>query len=114
MSAQRLRDAAKVLRERAEAVPESPWYAVHLNGEHLYMNPDDHTWVVDSGPSFICDLNGDHAGRAEVATYIATMHPGVALALAEWLDAAAREEDAFECGDIYPRTVADLILGADS
>lgn len=67
MSAQRLRDAAKVLRQRADAVrrPFSQQERLHY-------------------------------------------------AVAEWLDAAAREEDAFECGDIYPRTVADLILGADS
>lgn len=122
MSAERLRVAATVLRTQAGVVPESPWYAVHLNGKYVYRNPEDYTWVVDSGPSFICDLNGDYEGRADIASYIATMHPGVALALAKSLDEAA---DAFGhadlCMDCFHPTcltvgsllpVADEILGS--
>ena len=33
--------------------------------------------------------------------------------LADWLDAAAREEEAFGRGDRYPLAVADAVLGGE-
>ena len=59
------------------------------------------------------------AEPANVATsaYIAMMHPPLALALADWLDAAARDEEGGAGrggqGDRYPLAVADAILGGE-
>ena len=41
------------------------------------------------------------------------MEEDVALALADWLDAAARDEEAFGQGDRYPLAVADAVLGGE-
>lgn len=70
-----LREAAKVLRERAEAATPEPWEVVgggeYVQGPGILVAPDD-------GGVTTTD-----------ADLIATMHPGVALALADWLDKAA-------------------------
>lgn len=89
MSAEKLRAAAERLRQIIHAL--DPW--------------DDE----DSG---YCTWGDAHRGDDGTA-YIAAMHPGVGLAVADWLDDAAAWMD-------IPRTVnhdakaieiADLILG---
>lgn len=112
MTAQKLRDAAKVLRESAESASgESvpPW---HIEGGAAEFTTviDDHGWRVTEGP--------DQYYR-EVAAYIATMHPGVGLALADWLDIGATnaEKNGWQPGylEALEHTpalrIADLILG---
>lgn len=96
MSAQRLRDAAKVLRERAEKC--DPW-----------QGDDDHgSWA---------DEYRTDEGNGTDAALIQIMHPGVALALADWLDVEADEQEtlggATGAGAMGHR-VADLILGDQS
>lgn len=68
--AQTLRDAAALLRERAEAVDGGAWY---VNREA----PDP------------AALAGFARAFAEVAAYIATTAPPFALAVAAWLDTCA-------------------------
>ena len=77
MSADELRAAAKVLRERAEAATQPsemyPWGDTSLP----QMSVDQH---ADSVKGYLGGTWGD---------YYATLHPGVGLPLAGWLDEAA-------------------------
>ena len=75
--AEQLRQAAKLMRERAEAaslLSPPPWYVVPAEG----MPPVP--WVKSAkchviAPGYLVDCE-----------HIAGMHPGVALAVADWLD----------------------------
>lgn len=82
MSAAELRQASETLRERAEDANPGPWIAggnaVRIrNGMALALTHDTR-WD---------DSDADQ--KRKDARYIATMHPGVGLALADWLDAMA-------------------------
>lgn len=111
MSAERLREAARVLRERAEAttwVPEcGGWW---LPFAEIEGYEPGHYPVAEA------DSTVAEATTGGTATYIATMHPGVGLALAHWLDdLASRAARGFALDDDPDMqeavTVADLILG---
>ena len=73
MSADLLRRAATVLRERAEAVDGAESWV------RYYAHIDDADGRVMAPAAGIDDQR-----------FIATMHPGVGLALADWLDLVAR------------------------
>lgn len=78
MSAAELSKAAATLRERAEDSHMGPW------------QPDAN--AVRSGGTAIALTYNSHDDRDQKrkdAAYIATMHPGVGLALADWLDEGA-------------------------
>lgn len=125
MNADRLKEAARVLRERAEAATPKghthPW----LYTDATYGDPADgptHVAVTCCGANgvevrhFLHADDGSHE-TSETARYIATMHPGVGLALADWLDVEADEQEVLggstEAGAMAHR-VADLILGGAS
>lgn len=79
MSADELRQAAATLRERAD-----------------HANADDVPWIAEVGAVGTAWINspGEHHaismhGWPAAARYIATVHPGVGLALADWLDTEA-------------------------
>src|SRR5450755_3104959 len=74
-SAETRRRAAHLMRERAMEATPGPW-------EH------DDAEVIADQESVVDGLNPANA------VHIAGMHPGVALALADWLDAEARDDDA--------------------
>lgn len=77
MSADLLREAAALMRQRAEAATPGPW-------ERRWGFP---AYVSGPGPTVtINDLTGDT--EIEDAEHIASWHPAVALAVADWLDAA--------------------------
>lgn len=108
-AADRLRTAATQLREAAGAATPGPW--------------EFQPWSTSSLPSgdyaesiLLANASPDGEITRELSNadgaYIAFMHPPVALALADWLDAAARDEDAMPRGDRYPTAVADAILGS--
>ena len=85
MSAELLRKAATILRERAEAATPGPWRVCAEGSEGSRIAPD----CADKRERsrFIGVLNGrvqPEDGRN--AAYIATMHPGAGLALADWLE----------------------------
>jgi hypothetical protein len=117
MSADRLREAAALLRERAESASEfvpGRW--------DIYREPGlGHVVTNDDG--WVCVV-GDNEGDRELTAYIATMSPPVALALADWLDFVAEgrvaldavsAEDSpsvlFRDTERHALTVADAILG---
>ena len=80
MSADTLRKAAALMRERAEAALRGPWEA--LGSEHALGYFD----VVQPA-----DMDREIAARVwpSNAEHIASWHPAVALAVADWLDGVA-------------------------
>lgn len=70
--AEELRAAAKRIRELAALVPPPPWY------------PAVHDVTTHDGLDVVATT-----GLTVRAQYVASMHPGVALAVAGWLDSVA-------------------------
>lgn len=113
MSAELLREAAGVLRERAEMATPGTWVHNPINGVHTMIGSciaTTHRHVED-------------ARRADAA-YIATMRPSVGLAIAEWLLIEAHHVASHECeaqcppdgcDEVHAATaVARLILGREA
>lgn len=112
MGADRLREAARVLREVAAGAEPGPW---EVRGGGLIAR-------ASSSPRFVWPPHatadgqyweGQREHNRATATYIATMHPGVALALADWLDDTATEVASGATYSQDALRLADLILGAD-
>jgi hypothetical protein len=82
VSSEILRRAASLMRERAEAADPSPWDA-----ECPDVVGASDEWIVYAS-------NGDHERSIP---HIASWHPAVALAVADWLEAEA--EAHFHIGD---------------
>ncbi len=83
MSADVLRRAATLMRERAEAATPGPWQT-HGQWVRQKMTWDQPSEFVVSG----CADAGIQRQRADAA-HIASWHPAVALAVADWLDDVA-------------------------
>lgn len=80
MSAEKLREAARLMRERAEAAKGSPW---EFSEEPGRWSSEWAIFSADAGHDFaMCESDDD-------AAHIASWHPAVALAVADWLDDAA-------------------------
>jgi hypothetical protein len=102
--AQTLRDAATRLREAATAATLGPWrtHDTHLNqGGHtatVLTARDDlnKTELVAWMPTWSHEPWTDGGNAWNNAAYGALMHPGVGLALADWLDKAAKHQSATE------------------
>lgn len=103
MSAEVLRRAAVLMRERAERANEGPWGWARsplANGAYDILAVPAGEQEFGLGRDF---TRGD-------AIHIASWHPAVALAVADWLEATAREFDAFglvgqpfQVADDHPR-----------
>jgi hypothetical protein len=95
MSAGLLRQAASLMRERAEAATPSPW----ARGIE-FAAPSEVWHEGDAETLMVCDTADAYSAEnrpgelaLEDAEHIASWHPAVALAVADWLDAeAARAE----------------------
>ena len=120
MSADVLRQAAEILREQAASATQGQWHADGSEVGSLFV-----------GLGIWADVVSDAEARPQDATYIATMHPGVGLALAKWLDDIAAgwiwddDPEDVETPDGWPVTleesmdshalaVACLVLGGAS
>ena len=116
MSADRLCEAARVLRERAEAATPGPWEA---------MDYDD--YPGDEGVALLGatqTVSGKHMigyfhvlSREEQeanGAFSATVDPVFALAVADWLDVFVVNDlaDASATVRLSALTVADAIVGA--
>lgn len=111
MSAETLRKAAALMRERAEAADTGhPWsafrYIVAGGPPESTMGDVASTWPDTSGAT---------------AAHIASWHPTVALAVADWLDAEAlrtySDHERCEASDCPKRAaleVARTYLGGDA
>lgn len=129
MSAQELREAAALMRTRAETAASSPWYAREEVAE-LPGSERGSTYVRWSvyatdtygkgNTPYVAEANG-----REGAEHIASWHPAVALAVADWLEEVAgwREEglgfmprsnlaDAWGCVERQAIYLARTYLGA--
>jgi hypothetical protein len=84
MSADVLRQAATILRERAEGATPGPWFLDAAGATGVYTEARVSETSQDVALPVIHPGGLDGTDR-----YIATMHPGVGLALADWLDAEA-------------------------
>lgn len=82
MSAERLREAAKVLRERAEAATPGEEWAVG----NPRFGESDTSIRVKFAPSVTAVA---HVGTKSNAVFVATMSPEAALDVADWLAALA-------------------------
>ncbi len=102
MSADLLRRAASLMRERAEAATRGPW-------------------VVDGYGKDGWQVNGDGTVFADChvfqndADHIASWHPAVALAVADWLEADATviERHGLDVTVSKAYAVARAYLGSD-
>lgn len=112
MSADLLRAAAQVLRERAEAGAD----VVEIT------NGKDTTTAYRRGGDYFLDLAGGHpqatrSGVTVTREFHEWMHPDLGLALADWLDLTARrfDEGLGLPGDYEkPLAVALIVGGAPS
>lgn len=91
MSAETLRKAASLMRPRAEVVPaNSPWGVSSSRTSHRVVDrsrPGIAMAVADVFPS------GGSEHQRQMAEHIASWHPAVALAVADWLEATAARMD---------------------
>lgn len=89
MSSDLLRRAASLMRERAEAATPGPWTVKPHGARHDCMTVrgvgDEHVAYYTGTPD---------------AAHIAAMHPAVALAVADWLDAASAKAEAVEASGL--------------
>lgn len=97
MTAELLRRAAGTLRKRVARLPEPwatrPWRQVQTDTESMdgiAVCAVDHT---DPYGAFDCCWSSEPIGHEAVASLAALMHPPVALALADWLDAEANHAE---------------------
>ena len=110
MSADLLREAAAKMRERAEAATPGPWRVGAEGSEGSRVNPATGDKREDS--HWIASVNGRvQPEDGYNAAHIASWHPAVALAVADWLDA----EDTHQFGPTeHAITVARAYLGRDA
>ena len=112
MSADMLRRAAALMRERATDATEGRWSNEHVCGDAV---PNSHIvdrWFVmghfesgsPTGPVSTSEYQPD-------ADHIASWHPDVALAVADWLDVTASTLVTYRAGYAEALTVARAYLG---
>jgi len=87
-----LRRAAALMRERAEAATPGPWeqmtnYGLLSNAANVHTTPDRTTpgWTACCEGPLVGGTAADDEKRWANAAHIASWHPAVALAVADWL-----------------------------
>ena len=105
MSAELLRRAAALMRERAEAATPGPWRTDVLSD--VVADHDDVSWDV-ADVSVLCPWPSatEHGNAAHIASW----HPTVALAVADLLDAVALVADHYPPIEVRPQSVANYAL----
>lgn len=113
MSAETLRNAAALMRKRAEAaekVHKSPWKPMGAKSVVYPMTKRISGTVAESYPT------GGSQQQAATTEHIASWHPVVALAVADWLDRSAYLWDFGDIGTAnkeHALAVATAYLGSD-
>jgi hypothetical protein len=94
--ADQLTAAAKLLRERATAATPGPWVPSIVRSPRSTVTSGIYSHAHPAGSAASEIAASGRKGREcggvtnpDNATYIALMHPGVGLALADWLDREA-------------------------
>jgi hypothetical protein len=89
--AETIRRAATLLRERAEAASKGPWKSWlegrdRRSGASAISTPD-----FDGGDIYVTVGENCHPKWEADQDFIASMHPGVGLAVADWLESRAAD-----------------------
>lgn len=122
MTADLLRRAAMRAREVAETATAGPWTAepVGSEGHHVFAPEGSRATMKGRARTATCTWQ-DWDEAAADATHIALWHPAVALAVADWLDAAYDDERRFAAqgahgfpGENPAFAVARLLLGENA
>lgn len=100
--AEELREAAALMRKRAEAATAGPWRHMCMGSEGCLVLRAEGT-LRERGRGRIARFGQKdwHSDDAD-AEYVAGMHPAVALAVADWLDAEAADLDDIAAGPYGP------------
>jgi hypothetical protein len=111
MSAETLRRAAAQMRHRAEAATPGPWRFTDSEAAYDVWNGGMVVVSADGDPIANCEdewYEPDPGEPAPIndATHIASWHPAVALAVADWLEEAA-EDRTYE---LMPESTYDAAL----
>lgn len=122
MSADVLRRAAAVLRERATAATPPPWRESPVNGNRYSalvadLPHPERPNVSAGGWDWDDNYGGCLVGESLMShdrAYIATVHPGVGLALADFLDWAADDVNPGDDTEPAGLDIARAILGEAS
>lgn len=91
VSAEVLRRAAALMRERAEAACPGRWVAL-VDGVYVGPEWDDNGWLSYDA-QVVEDYENQRAEPAPDMEHIASWHPAVALAVADWLAAVANDQN---------------------
>lgn len=98
----RWREAARLMRERAEAATPGPW------GDPTEVHYGDFGWYVHGSPAG--ETEDTPRGQNDAA-HIASWHPAVALAVAAWLDDVATDAEYSERFDTAQAHALRLAAG---
>ncbi len=85
-AAEFLRSAARRLRRNAAAATPGPWRSDYSEGGCVASANPRHPIIAEYGATW------------DDSEYIATVHPGVGLAVAEWLEVAAELSVVYQSG----------------
>jgi len=85
-NAETLRKAASLMRERAEAATAGPWSTYADETDHIVFDQYGIGVQSDASHDVVC-YSGQVYSRD--AAHIASWHPAVALAVADWLEVVA-------------------------
>lgn len=97
MSAEILRRAANLMRERAGAATPGPWLVDQPgDGAPLFIGNRTDGSVYSTADRMGDLTSAAAAQRRDDAEHIASWHPAVALAVADWLDSMYRRWEAAE------------------
>lgn len=108
MSAERLREAATLMREQAISARAGIWFATPDGVEIAARWADPRSVAVAYGSEV-------PEGNIANAAHIASWHPAVALAVADWLQWTADAESMLPAGaQKFALVVADAYLGESS
>lgn len=107
MSAETLRRAASLMRERAARALMPPW--------HVDRRDDGRAWICETAGDGTVEQTLALHGFPSTAEHIASWHPAVALAVADLLDRAADDHDDTPCPAVDAAlAVARAYLGESS
>jgi hypothetical protein len=104
MGAELLREAAALMRDRADAAKLGPWESIPAGAW---------TGRVFADEDLVAKTGNDRADDHSNAEHIASWHPTVALCVADWLDDEAEWIDAGSTAEGPAFTLAYAYLGRD-
>jgi len=87
VTADLLREAAALMRERAEKATTGPWEFRPRRGFESVNDAPATIGFKDTSGYFVMLREGTWGTQGDMG-YVASWHPAVALAVADWLDAA--------------------------